>query len=51
MLMRCITFAGAALEPDYPGSASYFAELFLYTGRARAALELSERASRDEPAS
>jgi Flp pilus assembly protein TadD len=41
--------AAAILEPAYPGVASYFAELYLYTGRAQRALVLSERASRDEP--
>jgi tetratricopeptide (TPR) repeat protein len=37
-------------EPAYPGAASYFAELYLYTGRAGAALVTSLRANRDEPA-
>jgi tetratricopeptide (TPR) repeat protein len=41
--------AAIVLEPDYPGSASYFAELDLYTGRVAEALALSERASRAEP--
>jgi tetratricopeptide (TPR) repeat protein len=41
--------AAAILEPAYPGSASYFAELYLYTGRPDEALAISERASRDEP--
>lgn len=41
--------AAAALEPSYPGSASYFAELFLYTDRADEALAISERARHDEP--
>jgi tetratricopeptide (TPR) repeat protein len=39
----------AALEPTYPGAASYFAELYLYTGRPRAALVISKCASDDEP--
>lgn len=41
--------AAALLEPHYPGSASYFAELCLYTGRPAEALAISEQASRDEP--
>jgi len=41
--------AGAALDPTYPGSASYFAELHLYAGRADEALAISERAACDEP--
>jgi hypothetical protein len=43
-------YEGAATrDPTYPGSASYFAELLLYTGGARAALVISEQASREEP--
>jgi osmotically inducible protein OsmC len=42
--------AAVTREPAYPGAASYFAELYLYTGRAGAALVTSLRANRDEPA-
>jgi tetratricopeptide (TPR) repeat protein len=37
------------LEPAYPGLRSYVAEVYLYTGRPREALELSRVAAADEP--
>ena len=36
------------LDPEYPGLASYFAELYLYTDRAAEALRISENAARAE---
>jgi Flp pilus assembly protein TadD len=36
-------------EPHYPGLASYFAELYLYTNRAADALRISENAAVEEP--
>jgi tetratricopeptide (TPR) repeat protein len=41
--------AAAHLDPAFPGLRSYFAELYLYTGRAQEALEISEQAAVDEP--
>jgi tetratricopeptide (TPR) repeat protein len=41
--------AAAALDPAYPGLRSYFAELYLFTGRAAEALEISRQAVADEP--
>jgi tetratricopeptide (TPR) repeat protein len=37
------------VDPAYPGLRSYFAELYLYTGRAAEALALSREALADEP--
>jgi len=37
------------LDPEYPGLASYFAELYLYTGRAADALRISQSAASVEP--
>jgi tetratricopeptide (TPR) repeat protein len=41
--------AAADLDPEYPGLRSYFAELYLFTGRAQDALEISRQAAVDEP--
>jgi tetratricopeptide (TPR) repeat protein len=41
--------AAADLDPAYPGLRSYFAELYLFTGRAGEALEISRQAAIDEP--
>jgi hypothetical protein len=41
--------AAGELDPHYPGLDSYFAELYLYTGRAAEALALSEDAAVREP--
>jgi tetratricopeptide (TPR) repeat protein len=37
------------IDPAYPGLRSYFAELYLYTGRAAEALALSREALAEEP--
>jgi tetratricopeptide (TPR) repeat protein len=39
----------ARIDPAYPGLGSYFAELYLYTGRAADALALSRKALAQEP--
>jgi Flp pilus assembly protein TadD len=41
--------AAEALDPDYPGLRSYFAEVYLYLGRAEDALAVSEEGLRAEP--
>jgi tetratricopeptide (TPR) repeat protein len=41
--------AARELDPDYPGLASYFAELYLYTDRVPEALALSRAAAVREP--
>jgi tetratricopeptide (TPR) repeat protein len=43
--------AAEALNPDHPGLASYFAELYIYSGRPADALQTAQKGLEREPAS